>query len=311
MKTLLSSLAVASALACGLLAGCSSGEKEALTQGSMSTSTKKSEPLKELRIALVPSDDAEQMIGQFEKLRAFLEKDLGIPVSVAKVTSYAACIEAMKKSHVDVAWYGPTSYILAEQEANAEAFMVSADTKGVTSYFSEFLVPAASTAKSLQDLKEKRVGLVEASSTSGGLIPSFMVLSATSTPIDQFCKVSYLGNHDAVVNAVKESAVDAGATNNLTVERLIEQKKLKESDFKVIAKSDPLPGSPLAWRKDLPDDFKTKLKDSLKRSAASLGVYKVAGFGEIATFKEVKPDDYKMIRDIAAKLHLTREELLK
>ena len=300
----------AATLALLVLSGCgSSGEAPApkTSSGTLVAAA----PLKELRIALVPSDDADQMLSQFDKLRAFLEKDLGIPVSVAKVTSYAACIEAMKKSHIDVAWFGPTSYILAEQEANAEAFMVSADTKGVTSYYSEFLVPVASTAKSIDDLKDKRVGLVEASSTSGGLIPSYMVLSKTNTPIDKFCKVTYLGNHDAVVNAVKESAVDSGATNNLTIDRLIEQGKLKTTDFKVIDKSDPLPGSPLAWRKNLPEDFKTKLADSLKRSTKSLGVYKVAGFGEIASFQDIHPSDYKMIRDIAAKLHLTREELLK
>lgn len=267
--------------------------------------------IKELRIALVPSDDADKMMSQFEKLRSYLENKLGIPVSVSKVTSYAACIEAMKKKRIEVAWYGPTSYVLAEQEANAEAFLVAQDTKKNTSYRSMFLVPAASPIKTLADLKGKNIGLVEASSTSGGLIPSYIVLTKQGVSIEKFGNVVYLGSHDAVVNAIKSGGVDAGATNNLTIDRLIEQGTIKSNELRVIEQSDALPGSPLAWRKDLPEDFKKKLVSGIMESSAELGTYKVAGFGEIAGFQPVGAKDYKLIRDIAGKLGLTREQLLK
>lgn len=265
----------------------------------------------ELRIALVPSDDAEEMINQFEKLRAYLEKSLGMKVKVSKVTSYAACIEAMKKGRIDLAWYGPTSYVLAEQEANAEAFLVPADSKGVASYYSEILVPANSPAKTIVDLKGKKFGLVEASSTSGGLIPSYLVFEKTGERIEKFVDVSYLGNHDAVVNAVRQGAIDAGGTNNLTVERLLEEGKLKPTEYKVLDKSDPLPQSPLSWRKGLTDQLKQKIKTAFMESPKELGTYKIAGFGEIAGYKEVGPKDYQLIRDIASKLGLTRDQLLK
>jgi phosphonate transport system substrate-binding protein len=240
-----------------------------------------------------------------------MEKSLGKKVTVVKVTSYAACIEAMKKSRLEMAWFGPTSYVLAEQEANAEAVVVPSDSKGVSSYYSVIIVPASSTAKTVADLKGKRFGLVETSSTSGGLIPSYLVKKDSGETIEKFTNVSYLGNHDAVVNAVRQGAIDAGGTNNLTIERLLAEKKLKDSDFRILTKSDPLPQSPLAWRKDLPGDLKASIKKAIMESPKALGTYKIAGLGEVAGFREVSSSEYQLVRDIAKELGLTRERLLK
>lgn len=288
------------------LFGCSGGA----SSESKSSAEANSKP-KTLRIALVPSDDTEQMMAGFEKLRGYLEKTLGMPVEVRKVTNYGAVIEAMRKDRVDVAWYGPTAYVLAEKEADAEAFMVSVDKKGVTTYQSYILVPSSSSAKSIKDLAGKEVALVEAASTSGGLIPSYMILKETGETAAKFCRINYVGNHDAVVNVVKNGSVAAGATNNLTIDRMVEQGKVQTSEFRILAKSDPIPGSPLAWRKSLDPELKEKIAKAIMASPKELGTYSIAGFGEIASFKRCTPMDYQIIRDLVTKLELKREDLLK
>ena len=301
---------VASAL---MLAGCGSSASDDKAGTSASTkpvSDADANP-KTLRIALAPSDDTEQMLAGFEKLRVYLEKKLGIPVEVRKVTSYGAVVEGMRKNRVDVAWYGPASYALAEKEADAEAFMISVDTKGVHTYNSYILVPANSTAKTIQDLAGKEVAFTEASSTSGGLVPSYLIFQATGKAAGSFVKVNYVGNHDTVVNLVKKGSVAAGCTNNITVDRMLEQGKLQTSDFRILVKSDPIEGSPLAWRKSLSPDLKKKIADAIEGSPKELGTYKIAGLGEIASFKRATPADYQIIRDLIAKLNVKREELLK
>jgi phosphonate transport system substrate-binding protein len=286
------------------LFGCNGGPNN-------STSSSPHGAVTELRFALVPSDDTEQMMAGFDKLRAYLEKTLGMPVTVVQTTSYAACIEAMKKGRVDVAWLGPTSYIIAEQEADAEAFMVSVDSKGITTYNSLILVPANSTAKTLMDLKGKKIAFVEASSTSGGLVPSYMIYKASGMPAEKFANITYAGNHDAVVNVVKEGTVDGGATNNLTLDRMLSQGKVTKDQVRILVQSDPIPGSPMVWRKDLPEDLRTKLSDAIIASPKALGTYSIAGFGEIASFKKTSPADYQIIRDMATKLNVSRDDLLK
>lgn len=291
------------------LVGCGPDDKPSAGGGSGSDSgTYK--PSK-LHVALVPSDDTEQMVGQFQKLGDFLSKELGIPVEVQKLTSYAAVIEAMKNKKIDIAWFGPASYVIAQEESKAEPIAVPVDPTGNSGYYSEFIVPANSTIKDIDGIKGKKLALVEPSSTSGGLVPMYMILTKTNTPADKFCTVSFSGSHDTVVNLVSKGSVDAGAASNITIDRMIAQKKVSESSFKVIAKSELLPGSPLCYRSDLDPKLKEAIWAALEKSPTVLGTYSIAGLGDIAKFKQAKPEDFQTIRDMRSKLNVSRETLLK
>jgi phosphonate transport system substrate-binding protein len=293
--------------------GCGNSDKPSASTGATDSKGGGGEFYKptSLKVGIIPSDDTEKIISQFEKLRGYLETSLKMKVTVLKLTSYAAVIEAMKHKKIDSAWFAPASYVIAETEANAEPIAVREDSKGASGYFSEIIVPANSSIADLKGLQGKKLTLVEASSTSGGLVPSYMILQATGTPVEKLCTVTYAGSHDSVINLVKGASVDAGATNNLTIGRLIEEHKLTEADFKVIAKSDPLPDSPLCCRKDLDPGIKEAFWKALQDSAASLGTYSIAGIGEIAKYKKVTPADFQMIRDIRDKLKVSNETLLK
>ena len=76
----------------------------------------------ELVMGLIPAENNEEMVKEFEPMRAYLELKTGRKVKVFTATDYTGVIEAMRKKRVDIAWFGPLSYCLAEQEAGAEAF---------------------------------------------------------------------------------------------------------------------------------------------------------------------------------------------
>ena len=125
-------------------------------------------------MGLIPAEDNEEMLAKFEPMRAHFEKKMGMPVKVFQATDYAGVIEAMKRDRVDIAWFGPLSYVLAEQEAEAEAFAVGVKDGGTSTYQSMIFVPADSPAKSIADLKGADVAFVDPASTSGSLVPSYM-----------------------------------------------------------------------------------------------------------------------------------------
>ena len=79
---------------------------------------------RDIIMGLIPAENNEEMIQKFEPMRLHLEKKLGVTVKVFTATDYSGVIEAMKKKRVDIAWFGPMAYYLAEQEAGAEAFAV-------------------------------------------------------------------------------------------------------------------------------------------------------------------------------------------
>ena len=265
---------------------------------------------RDLVMGLIPAENNEEMVAKFEPMRAHLEKKLGQKVKVYTATDYAGVIEAMKKKRVDVAWFGPLSYYLAEQEAGAEAFAVGIrEGSSSHTYKSLFIAPCDAGIKSIKDLKGKSVAFVDPASTSGGLMPTYMVKKETGMmPQDFFGKFTYSGSHDAAELAVKNKTVDAAADNDITYEKMLAKGLISKETNCIVKESDPLPGSPLVYRKDLPTATKKKIQDAILNAHKEI---KVTGYGSLSHYVAVGPNDYQMIRDMVKELGLKKNDLLK
>ena len=264
---------------------------------------------KDIIMGLIPAENNEEMVAKFEPMRALLEKKLGQKVKVFTATDYTGVIEGMKKKRVDIAWFGPLSYYLAEQEAGAEAFAVGVNESGKSTYRSIFVVPGDSPVKSLKDLKGKSVAFVDPASTSGGLMPTYMVKKETGMmPQEFFGKFTYAGSHDAAELAVKNKTVDAAADNDITYPKMLAKGLITKESNRVLLESPDLPGSPLVYRGDLPADLKKKIQDAIVNAHKDI---KVSGYGNIVRYDAVKPADYQMIRNMVKELGLKKEQMLK
>jgi phosphonate transport system substrate-binding protein len=276
--------------------------------GATLTSAAVTAQARDLVLGLIPADNNEEMIKTFEPMRAYLEKKLGQPVKMFTATDYAGVIEAMKKKRVDIAWFGPLSYYLAEQEAGAEAFAVGIrEGSNSPTYKSIIVTPCDSGIKSILDLKGKSVAFVDPASTSGGLMPTFMVKQATGKmPQEFFGKFTYAGSHDAAELAVKNKTVDAAADNDITYPKMLEKGLITKESNCIIAESTPLPGSPLVYRGDLPKELKAQIRDIILNADKEI---KVTGYGKISHYVAVEPKDYQMIRNMVKELGLKKEQL--
>lgn len=263
----------------------------------------------EIVMGLIPAENNQEMAQKFEPMRAYIEKNVGCPVKVFQATDYAGVIEAMKKDRVDIAWFGPLSYILAAQEAGAEAFAVGVRDNGQSTYRSLLVVPGDSSAKSLEDLKGKTVAFVDPASTSGALVPSYLVKKKTGQmPQEFFGKLTYAGTHDASELAVKNKTVEAAADNDITYEKMLSKGLITKESNRILLQSDPLPGSPLVYRNDLDSATKQKIKDAILTAHKDI---KVTGYGNITRYDAATPADYQPIRDMVKELGLKREQMAK
>ncbi|MDJ0695401.1 phosphonate ABC transporter substrate-binding protein [Mastigocoleus sp. MO_188.B34] len=268
------------------------------------------ESKKEIVMGLIPIENNEETIEKFEPMRVYLEKRLERPVKVFTATDYAGVIEAMKRDKVDIAWFGPLSYVLAEKEADAEAFAVGVrKSTGLSTYKSIFVVPGNSEVKSIQDLKGKNVAFVDPASTSGSLVPTYLVKKATGKmPQEFFGNLSYAGGHDAAELAVKNKTVDAAADNDITYNRMLKRGLISKETNRILLESEPLPGLPLTYRRELDESLKAKIRDSILNAHKDI---KVSGYGELERYDPVDPQDYQLIRDMVKELGLGRDEILK
>ncbi len=91
---------------------------------------------------------------------------------------------------------------------------------------------------------------------------------------------------------------------------LLESKGVIEKDsLRVIAESDPLPGTAIGIRGDLPDDVKAKVKEFLL-SYDNPEYFELLGMTG-AKFVEANDSNYDKLREIAKSLKLSSDELLK
>jgi len=284
-----------------LLAGLLSGCGQQANQGGQTGGA--GQEVKVLRMGLIPAEDQEEMLKRFGSTISYLEKKLGVKIETFVATDYTGIIEAMRADKLDVAFFGPFSYVLAADKADAESFAVGVRKSGKSTYQSIIIAHKDSGIKTLEDLKGKDFAFVDPASTSGNLFPRSLLSKSGIDPEKDFKSVIYAGGHDAVELAVKNKKVQAGADNDITFGKMVDQKLISPEENIIIAKSDPIPGSPIVYKKSLPEDLKKKIKEAFltmhQEDPAAL-----SGYGEIIRYDEARDSEYNVIRDTAKILNL-------
>jgi phosphonate transport system substrate-binding protein len=251
-----------------------------------------------LRVGLIPSEDSRAMLAQSKDILDALEKNLGSKVQGFVATDYNGVIEAMRAKHIDVAYLGPFSYVLATTVTPVEAFVIAETKKaGRTFYHSQIITLASSGIKTLDDLKGRNFAFVDPASTSGYVFPLAGLIKAGMEPKRDFKNVIFTGAHDANAVAVANGKVDAATIADRILDAAVAKGHIKADQIHVVWRSAPIPESPMVWRKDLNDEMKARVK------AAFLGIKDMnwSDQGMLNGFKETNDAAYDVIRE-AAKL---------
>src|ERR1700704_6885422 len=186
----------------------------------------------------------------FKPFTTHLAKCLDKKVVFYQVQSNAAEIEAMRSGRLHVAGFstGPTAF--AVNLAGAVPFAVKGTAKEFQGYNLIVIVKASSPYQKLSDLKGKKVAHTSPSSNSGHLAPLALFPGQGLTP-DKDYKIIFSGKHDQSVMGVNSGDYDAGAVASDVFHRMGERGQIKESDFRVIYRSQKFPTSSFAYAHDL------------------------------------------------------------
>jgi phosphonate transport system substrate-binding protein len=279
-------LLLSGALACGLWAGAAGAQGV-------------------LNFGLVPSEDPRLVIGNNKPLIDHLSRSLGMEVKPFVATDYNGVIEALRAKKLDIALLGPFSYVLAASVAGAEAFALPETERQGASYHAVIIARREPGIRSLKDLAGKTFAFVDPTSTSGHLFPKAGLIKAGYHPDTFFSRVIYSGGHDASAIAVQNRKVDAAAIADALLENALQRGIVKQADVQVLWTSDPIPGAPVAFRRDLPAELKTRLR-------AAFAQVRDMPWGPQATVKRWVPVEdtaYDVVRETAKVLDLDLKKL--
>lgn len=148
--------------------------------------------------------------------------------------------------------------------------LVTPKVNGKFSYVGYVITRNSSGIQSLQDLRGRHFGYVDAHSASGYVYARHILKSNGLDPDTLFGETSFMGSHDGVIKAVLNGELDAGATYNEAIE-FCRASGLPVGELRILAQTDEIPKDAIACNPELPKDKMETLKRPLWSSATSAG----------------------------------------
>ncbi|WP_088243522.1 phosphate/phosphite/phosphonate ABC transporter substrate-binding protein [Calothrix rhizosoleniae] len=260
---------------------------------------------KTLEVALLPDETPATIIKNNQGLAKYLQEKLGKDVKIVVTTDYSSMIEAASNGRLDLAYFGPLSYVLAKTKSNIEPF-AALKKYGKTTYKSVIIANTNSGVNSLEQAAGKTVAFGDQASTSSHLIPKSMLAAKGLQPQKNY-QEAFVGSHDAVALAVQNNNAQVGGLSKPIFDSLIERKVIDRNKIKVLAESKPFPQYPWTMRSDLNPELKAKIRSAFidMNDAKILKPFKADGFAAI------EDKDYNVVRDLGKILNLDFEKLNK
>jgi len=255
-----------------------------------------------LRFGLVPFLAPGTMSEAHQKLAEYLSRTLSVPVEVVVGSSYGDSIERLAAGEFDLVELSPLSYANASQRVKLNCLVQSiADGSATASGY--IFVRDDSSRKTLEDLRGGTLGFVDPMSTSGYLYARKLLKDRGLDLQKDFARVEFLGNHEAVLLAVKEGRVDAGATYQGAFSALKRSKGVDPLTFRVVAKTLRTPRDIFCVRPEVPDEVAHAITDALLAiTGRDRAGREILGPLSINGFRPAEDSDYDEVRRIAAEL---------
>ena len=251
-----------------------------------------------LKVALLPDENASTVIKNNKPLEIYLEKELGKKIELVVTTDYSSMIEAMRHGRIDMAYFGPLSYVLAKQKSDIEPF-AAMKQKGSTTYQSVLIANTGAGVAKISDIVNKNVAYGDKASTSSHLIPK-SILAENGLKAGENYREHFAGAHDAVAMAVQNGHAQAGGLSKPIFESLVQRGLVDPNKVKVLAESKPYPQYPWTMRSNLKPVLKEKIRAAFLnlKDPEVLKPFKADGFGPISD------KDYDVVRSLGTLLKL-------
>lgn len=269
-----------------------------------------------VKLFFIPSVDTKVIEAASADFEKYLEETTGYQFETKIPHSFIAVVEAFGSKQADVASINTFGYMLAHDKYGAEA-RLTVLRYGMATYQAQFVTKTDGPISKLEDLNGKKVAFVDPSSASGYLLPKKILNDRGVKPSEEV----FAMKHDSVISMVYQGQVDAGATFYSPphegaiqdARRLVKtQYPDVEAKVKILELTDFLPNDPIIFRKEVPEEMKTKITkafvDYLNTPAGKDNFEKVYGVNGV---KAATDADYAAVRDVLKSLGKNAEELMK
>jgi phosphonate transport system substrate-binding protein len=218
----------------------------------------------EIRIAVAPIVSPEKSMEMYQPFINYIGKKLARKATALYRETYSETNDLVRYQRCDIAIVCTYPFIRGEKEFGMQALVVP-QINGVTTYQSIILVPVASSAKTLFDLRGKRFASADIISTTGWLFPAMLLMDAGENPNKFFGELVITGSHDRSLQAVIDGFVDGAAVHGIVYDQMVLEDPSTLGKVKVLAKSAPFGIPPIVAHPDLDPQLKKDIVSVLMK----------------------------------------------
>jgi phosphonate transport system substrate-binding protein len=199
---------------------------------------KKTKSGQTVRFGVIPRDNPRILYGKYQPLLDYLSEKTPYEYELVLKKSYEDTVEAIGSGELDLAFLGPLTYLEAHKKFEAVSILKPKNAGGSATYRSVIITKKDSQVRGLPDLRGRSVAFSAAKSTSGNLIPRYL-LANSGIHLGELSHYENFDYHESVVKAVLKGQIDAGAVRDAVAN------KYMKLGIEVIATSEAIPTGPL------------------------------------------------------------------
>ena len=211
-----------------------------------------------IRFGVIPRYNPLVMYKRYQPIMDYLTTETPYRFELKISKDYPEAVRFLRQGVTQVSSLGDVTFAEANSQYAAIPILKPLNKDGIPFYRSAIIVRADSPLKNIKELRGKTMALGSIHSTSGNLIPRYMLWD-NGIRMRDLRSYTNLQHHDAVAKAILKGQFDAGAVKDVVAE------KYQSRGLRVIAWSAPLPAVPLVVRKDTPPEVVTALTQALLR----------------------------------------------
>lgn len=242
----------------------------------------------------IPRDNPRIAYEKYQPLMDYLSENTSYSFELVLKKNYDDTVTALGHGDIDIAFLGPLTYLHARSEYKAVSILKSITGKGDSFYRSVIISKDDDSIMKLADLKRKNFAFAATKSTSGNLIPRFL-LAEDGIHLRELSSYNNFNYQDSVVKWVLKGKYDAGAVSEYVAEKYL------PLGLKIISTSGPIPTGPIVVGPKTPYTIVEKIKFALlnvNKSEEGLEILKKIDPEMSGGFTEASDQDYKHIRQM-------------
>ena len=219
-----------------------------------------------LRLAFIPQENPEKLLGDIEVITEWLAGEIGVPVKGFVTIDHAAAVEALRSGDADISFMGALPFVLAEAEIGAVP-LLSEIYRGSPTYTGRIFVRRNSGIATLEDLRGRDIAFADPISESGYLYPlsEFVKAGLIEGPGEAetfFGRVFFAGGYQQAMQAMAEGLVDAAGASQYA-DLLLSPNQQAQVTW--IAESEAIPSHLVIARQGLETDLQARFVAAMMR----------------------------------------------